>query len=578
MPRRLVGVGELGTPRTARLAPLAMAGSDASVAKGRSVSFEQAAPEPLPEKDDEMDRAAFLDAFGNCIAQRDYNGALTICRQRLKAKPDDRYVLEMRKTVEQFLDAAEELEEEANDASGDKDREPPPELEDLQEPANRASQKAFEALFAFFQAEEKLWALGEQAVGIFWDVGQNAPAGPRRDRLIEMSVALTEALGRKLRSVDRQTGAMPPNTAAAELGSGEWLFEALGELWWRRELGLECESWMLDGCREDWASSGGSMEALIGYSLNGLHTAASSELCDILTQTWTLERSTVCGLLGDQPLPPLEYGIQAVLAEIHSRPLVEPPLTGFYECFYLMTHVVYVLNCFNGVLPSQKADCPWLYAYLERCLAFWLREVKHHASGGSLSATAAARAWASEAVDAIAEAVDCIRGQGEDGETEDVRDGIAWIIRTQEADGFFYSPSSKRPAPNDYDHVHPTWTAVAALQLDREAKSDGSPLCSAWARHCRAAAKEVDFARPPPPPQPADMGQEAEEEEEEESEESESDEDDDEGSESEDCEGRASAGPHALLGGPKGVPKSVLNLQADLKEMMALMAEDDDET
>eukprot|EP00439_Symbiodinium_sp_Y106_P082398 s1736_g21.t2 len=366
--------------------------------------------------------------FAECISRKDFRAATELCKQQLQKTPDSRYVLDLRKTVEAFLDAAEELE-----AQDQEDFEE--ELLGFDELADKAAvacDRAYEAMFAYLQSdEERLWALGEQAVGIFWDTGQLEPAGPRRDRLKSMAETLTRTLSSRLK------------LARASGIDNEWLFEGLGELWFFQELGLGSEPWLTEACREE----------LAGFSLEGLKSASCGELCDALMQVWTVERSSVCGLLNT---PPLEYGVREVLAEVRRRPLILPPKPGFYHCFYLMTHVVYTLNCFNGHLPNRRSDCPWLYAYLECCLEFWLTVAESTMS-----------ALQGEAVDAIAEAVDCLRGLNERGSQTTIR-ACRWLLSRQQADGFFVSPNSRRPE-NDYDHLHPSWTAAAALQLKRQA-------------------------------------------------------------------------------------------------------------
>merc|ERR1712048_1089032 len=117
-----------------------------------------------------------------------------------------------------------------------------------------------------------------------------------------------------------------------------------------------------------------------------------------------------------------------------------------------------------------------------------LREVKGSASSsGALPAVAATHC--TEAVDSVAEMVNCLRGLGGDAETEAVQEGFAWLLSRQEANGYFYAPGAKGNY-TAYSHLHPTWAAVAALQVDR-----GSPCTSQrrirWAKHARAAAQEV---------------------------------------------------------------------------------------
>jgi len=437
---------------------------------------------------------AFLEAFADHVARRDYRAALAACKERLSAKPDDRYALQMRETVQHYLDEVKDIEQ-ANDDDDDDDPdgEVVPMIDDLREPAQSAMERGLDALVRYFDDEGNLWAVGEQTVGIFWDVGQLTPWGERRRAYLETSKSLTLRLTNRL-SAARDGGPLPSSSVAAELGRGEWFFEALGQLWWHFALGLERPTWLVEGCRNEWLGS--SMEALVGFSADDLGKAGIGELCDVLIQVWTLERTLVCGLFGNDPPPLMEYGLAAVLAEIRRRPLVEAPISGFMDCFYLMTHVVYVLNAFNGFLPNKRMDCPWLYAYLERSLYFLLREVKRDLS--NVSAAAAASTLASEAVDMVAEAVDCLRGLDE-GESEQLCAGIAWLISRQEADDFFYSPGAQRPAATEYDHVHPTWTAASALQLQREAPSS-SPYCASWAQYARRRAQSVGFSEAPPLP------------------------------------------------------------------------------
>lgn len=368
---------------------------------------------------------------------------------------------------------------------------------DLQVRAEIACDRTFEAIFSYLQDEECLWSLGEQAIGIFWDPGQLFAPGPRRSRALGMSITIAEALASKLSTTGRGAGAEMPSLTDVQ-GSSEWIFEALGQLWFRCELGLPVEPWLVDGCGAEWNCTDGSMAKLVGFSAADLSTASLGELTDLACQTWTLERSVVCGLfqISTAQICPLEYGIEAILAEVRNRPLIEPPLDGFFDCFYLMTHIVYVLNCFNGYLPNRRSDCPWLYAYLERSLEFWLREVQH-ANMSGLKAAVAARSWSAFSVDAVAEAVDCLRGLGGEDTTDLVRRGMAFLLSAQEDDDLFRSPGCIRPAANAYDHVHPSWTAVAALQFDRSAPS-GSTRCEVWAKHARSAAQKVGFCVTPP--------------------------------------------------------------------------------
>eukprot|EP00927_Polykrikos_kofoidii_P025676 TRINITY_DN23037_c0_g1_i1.p1 TRINITY_DN23037_c0_g1~~TRINITY_DN23037_c0_g1_i1.p1 ORF type:complete len:508 (+),score=84.77 TRINITY_DN23037_c0_g1_i1:99-1526(+) len=461
----------------------------------------------------QMDSTQFVNAFEECVARRDYPAAAAMCRQRLKEKPDDRYALALRETVEKFIDAADELELDAED------EELPPPLDEIIDKAHDACGKAFDALFEYCQNGDNVWMIGEQAVGMFWDVGQNAPCGERRDKLLDMSKRLTQALLKRLKAA-RKSGngedrsKMPAHAVAATMGSldsGEWLFEGLGDAWWCLELGLPCEDWLIEGCREELRKAGGSMQTLVGFSAAQLKDVRRDEMCDVLTQTWTLERSLICNILGsDADLPPLEYGIEQVLAEIGSRPLIEPPLEGFFHDFYVMTHVVYVLNCFNGYLPSRNADCPWVFSYLERCLGFWLREARAGRDG--LAEFLADQSLLNECFDAIAEAADCLRGVADKeslSESDLVRESMHWMLRQQDSDGFFYPPieKSKRRPTDNYNTVHPTWVGVAALQLDREVSHERvSPRSKAWALHARAAAQKVNFAKAPPPMAPKSLG------------------------------------------------------------------------
>eukprot|EP00931_Biecheleriopsis_adriatica_P056889 TRINITY_DN33742_c0_g1_i2.p1 TRINITY_DN33742_c0_g1~~TRINITY_DN33742_c0_g1_i2.p1 ORF type:complete len:476 (+),score=122.92 TRINITY_DN33742_c0_g1_i2:164-1429(+) len=421
---------------------------------------------------------------------------MDVCRKQLQKTPDDRYVLEMRSSVQAFLDAAEDLDEEEEE----EDEELPPHFDEMAEQAEEACRKAYDAIFAYLRDEEHLWSLGEQAIGIFWDSGQLAPPGPRKERLREMALDLTRRLGRRLKSTPRE--------GAEALSESEWLYEGLGQLWFHKELGIE-ESWLQEGCLQILNRLGGRMQELVGYTSESLHSAATNELRDVLMQVWTLERSAVCGLFDGHPAPPpLAFGVREVLAEIRRRSLVEPPLAGFYHDFYLMTQVASALSCSNGCLPSRRSDCPWLFSYLERCLPFWLRQGKRQERG---LPEVTSQTWESESVEAVAAAVDCLRGleEGDEGPTaEAVREGCAWLLSRQEADGWFWSPNATRPPSNEYSQLHPTWSATAALQLDRQAPG-GSTRSAIWAEYVRAAAMEVGFAEPPPPAAAPETAREA---------------------------------------------------------------------
>lgn len=431
----------------------------------------------------------FVEAFGELVARRDYGAAMNLCRSRLKDNPADRFALELRATVQSFLDAKDQLEEE------DEDEELPPQLDEMQAEAIEAADRAFDAMFAYFESDDELpWQVGEQAVGIFWDPGQICTSADRRERLRRMSVGLLARLLKKLRS----SGEPKETPQGDELSHSDWLGEALGQLWWHSELELEPDPWLLESCKQELTSSGGSMEFLAGLSKDGLRSASFSELTDILSQTMTVERSFVCGLLDGVSLE-LGYGVGEVLAEICRRPLVEPPSVGFYECFYTMVQVVYTLNCFNGHLPNQRADCQWVYAYLERCLSFWLREVRREGVA-DLEDSVASRLWSAEAVEAIAEAVNCLMGLAEPTEDsptgEAIRAGVQ-VLLAQQTEGLFFSPGAPRDPSDAYTYIRPSWTAAAALvALDRQAPGP-SQRRAAWSRHARAAARGAGLATGP---------------------------------------------------------------------------------
>lgn len=469
--------------------------------------------------------AQFQEGFAKAVAERDYAVAMALCRDRLSQHPGDRYALEMRATVRQFLDAVEDLEDagatlkdEEEPTISEKTSEqflmappcalepleaPPPPLAEIREQMLATSERALQALSAYFLEDEaRLWKVGEQTVGIFWDAGQICSRAPLKARLHEISVDLTRRLLQPLQA----HGGPKEKPGEEEMDHSAWFCEALGQLWWYFELGLEPDPWLFGSCSAELVSSGGDMQRLLGYSLDSLRKAEEGELCDILTNTWTLERTLVCGLLGSPPPVELEYGVAAVLAEIRRRPLVEPPLSGFYDCFYLMTHVVYVLSCFNGHLPNYRQDCPWVYAYIERALGFWIRELRRDAAqvqAGHLPASVVAHLWSADAVDAIAESCDCLLGLKEPPDEEsdvgrDVRVGLRFLMDRQGQDGLMFSPGSAQDPNDEYNYVHPSWTAAAALQsLSREAPGP-SQRCALWSRHARAAAVQVGFSEPPP--------------------------------------------------------------------------------
>jgi len=431
-----------------------------------------------------------LEQISTCVARRDYAGALAICNKRLQESPGDRFILELRQSIEEFnlAIATSELDVGAGIVVL-------PSLDELKEQSREACMKAFEAMFRYLQDEEALCSMGEQAIGIFFDVATSSCPGAFRDRLLEMAKSCLSVLERHVLTWCKD------EDLPEDYDCGPWLFEALGIIWFQAELGYGPDAELLDRAKKEWLNLE-TMETMVGYSKSSLGTAPSADLCDVMVSVWTLERTLVCGLLSKDELP-LEYGVADVFAEIRRRPLIEPPLAGFIGTFYVATHVVYCLNSWNGYLPNSHCDCPWLYNYIERCLRYSLHEARY-ASREQIPKALSSVMQSHEfgIVDAVAESIDCIRGLGQESVTEVVRDGAAWLLTRQREDGFFYSPqaeTAERASKQTYEDIHPTWTAAAALHLDRAdygTTTFPSSYAAAWAEHARAAAKSVGFFEP----------------------------------------------------------------------------------
>mmetsp|Transcript_85478 Transcript_85478/g.133569 ORF Transcript_85478/g.133569 Transcript_85478/m.133569 type:complete len:450 (+) Transcript_85478:47-1396(+) len=432
-----------------------------------------------------------LEQISTCVARRDYAGALAFCNKRLKESPGDRLTLELRQSIEEFTRAVASSELDVGVGSAES-----PSLDELKVQSREACTKAFEAMFRYLQDEETLCSMGEQAIGIFFDVATSSGPGAFRDRLLEMARSCLSVLERHALTWGKD------KDLPEDYDCGSWLFEALGILWFQAELGQSPDPQLLSRAKREWLELK-TMEALVGYSKNGLATVSTADLCDVMVSVWTLERTLVCGLLSKDELP-LEYGVADVFAEIRRRSFIEPPLAGFCGTLYVATHVVYCLNSWNGYLPNSYSDCPWLYNYIERCLRYSLHEGQY-ASREQLpkALSSVMPSYEPDIVDVVSESIDCIRGLGEENVTEVVRDGVAWLLTRQREDGFFYSPqadTSERATKQPYNDLHPTWTAAAALHLDRaEYGSSPSPSSHAavWAKHARAAAKSVAFFDPP---------------------------------------------------------------------------------
>lgn len=441
---------------------------------------------------------AFLDAFSDCIVWQDYGQALSLCARRLAARSDDERARELREAARELRQAgrsASEAWRREAECGGECELSRPSTISSLQPRALQAIQNAFEALAARLADEEALREVGEQAIGIFMDPWYSAPLGSSlRARLLEISRGLLSTImadDALIVALEQAPLQLPSDFRRA-------LLEALGTLWWQRELGEEPDARLLLAARQKLEEHAGSMEALVGVSVAGLPCASLGLLCDLLIQVWQLERVSVCGILGEYSPPLLEYGISEVLAEIRRRPLTEPPLDGFLDHFWLATHVVFVLSSYNGCLPNKRAVCPWIYRYIERCLEFWLRDIKRECWTLSPLATRleAAASHRDEAVDAVAEAMDCLLGLC-DTETEAMREAASWLLSRQEPDGLFYSPGADRSNNDVYEALHPTWTAVSALQIGRLSVQQ-SGRCATWAAYARAAAESIDFQTAPP--------------------------------------------------------------------------------
>jgi len=347
--------------------------------------------------------------------------------------------------------------------------------------------RGLEAIFEVLQDEESLWSLGEQAVSIFVDVWQVSPPSTR-ERISVMAKSLLERLSS--RAADWEPGCEDFDMPSSSIFD-HWVYEALGLLWWQAELDVLDE----DLLRKTKAEMERRRYAGFGDATAELAELSFSELCDLLLEVWVLERAP---LVWDIDASHGRCRLGELLQELRRRSLPHPAGAEFYDAFYLVTHAMFVLNGFNSVLPRHRQDCAWAYAFLEQSLRFWLQEGLFLLQGDFHSLHMDQEHWGSESLDAIAEAVDILSGLEEDSNSELkdlLSEASAFLLSRQGEDGLFSMPKLKSARDDDiYTRIHPTWTSVAALQLDRM-HGAASERSVAWVRYAESEAKRVGFAQ-----------------------------------------------------------------------------------
>merc|ERR1712216_181496 len=135
-----------------------------------------------------------------------------------------------------------------------------------------------------------------------------------------------------------------------------------------------------------------------------------------------------------------------------------------------------------SAIQTHVRDAPWLYRYIRRVLAFWLKTAK-------LKETKDESIYVD--VDAIAEAVDVLRGAGlTDMGDPLLCEGTVWLLNHQMKDGsrpvWFMGQNGSKEL---YDRLHPAWVSAQALR-DRDFKLKEN---YEWESYMQKLLKETNF-------------------------------------------------------------------------------------
>ena len=204
----------------------------------------------------------------------------------------------------------------------------------------------------------------------------------------------------------------------------------------------------------------------------------------------------------------------------------------FEDSLYLATHTVY---CLCNYTTSCRVDAPWLFAYLRRGLAHLLRLARSRRAGVEGDAE---DGLTFVDLDALSEAVDCLRGLRRDATAEvdgcetavqvassrgqlpraprrtgggdpdwDVDDATAsmvheataWLLEMQREDGSWpaiWHPAHRRWCSDRWElaycELHPTWVTVYAL-CDRPVHQRRD-AAGAWLQHVQPMLRRTGFS------------------------------------------------------------------------------------
>eukprot|EP00929_Paragymnodinium_shiwhaense_P098814 TRINITY_DN60324_c0_g1_i2.p2 TRINITY_DN60324_c0_g1~~TRINITY_DN60324_c0_g1_i2.p2 ORF type:complete len:152 (-),score=25.68 TRINITY_DN60324_c0_g1_i2:503-958(-) len=134
--------------------------------------------------------------------------------------------------------------------------------------------------------------MGEQAVGILFDLAHCSSEGGYKDRLLEMSRTLLWRFG---------SGEVPPHQRGDVAMQHEALLQMLGELWWQHELQVDVSTTLSCSAGRMWKAKMLDESPGVGLTpASKLHEASLESLLHNLIQVWELERFVVTGLLDER--------------------------------------------------------------------------------------------------------------------------------------------------------------------------------------------------------------------------------------------------------------------------------------
>ena len=283
-------------------------------------------------------------------------------------------------------------------------------------------------LKAFFEKQQNMAALGENAVSIFLELGETATDSTVKSRALWEARRIAVFLDGRLRTPGGLADPGNVRGALSLLPDARLLHLSQGDL-------LGALKARLAGRDADEAYYG------TPFGSSRLGELSEDDLFDLLLAAYTVERARAA--FPELPRPGL--GLKEVLRFVFGK-----KLTGyredtskdhdvFQDHAYLATHVAFVLNDYGRLrlIPEELGSVmPWLEAQFEPLLLAGDEEL-------------------------VAELVDVFRSTGAGDEDPMVRRGSEFLLGKQRPDGS-WGDWEKEEDP--YDAIHPTWTAVHALR------------------------------------------------------------------------------------------------------------------